>query len=74
MIREMADNQPLNFEDPIDIKRTPHTLSFRIYRVQVSPANEIYVMCDEWYRVRETDDMIINTLYQRLSFLKLKTA
>lgn len=65
------------FEDVLIIKRSPHILSVIIYGCRVDGANQLQVNCSgDWHTVEDNDAAkeVVGSLYQRLSFLKLKTA
>lgn len=75
MVKEIAGNDPLRFNDPIVIKRTPHLAPHRIYGVCVSPADGLYVdYSGDWYQLEDNinDSLIISSLYQRVAFIHNK--
>lgn len=72
IVKEIAGNDPLRFNDPIEVKSTPHQPPHRIYGVCVSPADGLYVdVSGEWYQLNDniTDSLIIASLYQRVAFI-----
>jgi len=62
---------PVNFDTPVTIKATPHTLPVIIYALEKTSEGEVMVQINDgsFHKLEETDrnyDMISNSLLQRL--------
>lgn len=70
-VANLVENDPLYFESAVEVKPTPHTLTFTAWAVCVSPSGELYVMDSEeaWHHIEETDTLIIQSLYGRIKWI-----
>lgn len=80
IVKRISGNNYLYLEDPIVVKKTPHSIPVNLWAISVSPDNEIYLMdVDGGYKLEETDrnyQLVLATLFQRVSMIDkhIKTA
>lgn len=74
IVRSIAGEDFLYFNDAVEIKLTPHSPSFSAWGVCASPDDRLYVMDqeEEWHQLELEDvnaSLVIGSLYQRLRLL-----
>ncbi len=79
IVKSLVGHDYLYFDQPVEIKTTPHTHPFNAWAVSVSPKDDLYVMDDneEWHSLSLTDQhasLVISTLYQRLKLMRVNYA
>jgi hypothetical protein len=75
IVRDLSGNDFLYFDDALIVKMSPHDhQSFRFWAVCVSPGGQLFVMdaFENWYEVKETDEALIQSLFQRVSIIHHK--
>jgi hypothetical protein len=77
IIRELAGNGFLYFDDPVEVKLTPHTPSFHAWGVCVSPDEKLFIMDsqEEWHAFSFEDRnaaLLLGSLYQRLQSIRIQ--
>lgn len=72
IVKGLVGNEYLYFSTALVIKLSPHSFPVNIWAVCVSPRNEIYVMDggEEWTKIDESDDKVLQTLYQRVKSIE----
>lgn len=78
IVKDLAGNEPVYFDDPLEVKTGPHSVPVRLWALCVN-ANALYVMDnnEEWYQVELNDvnaSLVIATIYQRLQFMRRRLA
>lgn len=62
------------FDEPVEVKPTPHTPPVRIYAICVSPTKKLWVMDqnEQWHEVEANREsaMLIGSLYQRIQTIE----
>jgi hypothetical protein len=81
IIRDLVGHGYLYFDHAVEMKLSPHTHSFLVWAVSVSPQpmDELYVMDgnEVWHKVSTEDRhaaMLIGSLYQRLKVMRINYA
>lgn len=79
IVKDLVGNEYLYFDSPIEVKLTPHTPSFLVWGVCISPANKLYAMDnnEEWHEVAIQEGnahLVIGSLYQRLKMMQTRYA
>ena len=73
-IKEMVGHDYLYFDTPLQVKLSPHTRPQNYWAACVSPNGDVFVMDveEEWHQLehREEDAQVMETLFQRVRFLK----
>ncbi|MFL5809123.1 MAG: hypothetical protein ACJ749_06340 [Flavisolibacter sp.] len=77
--RSLVGQEYLYFNDPVEVKVSPHSPSFNTWAVCISPSDKLYVMDnnEEWHEVELNDingALVIGSLYQRLKMLRINYA
>lgn len=74
IVRELVGSEYLYFDTALTIKLSPHSFPVNLWAVCTTPApwNKVYVMDagQEWHEVAETDNVLIESLYQRVQTIK----
>lgn len=69
-----ADETPVKFDTPIQVKKTPHHLLVTIHGCVGTKLDGLHVYDGkDWHEVlpgQDNVDFVVNSLYQRLSILK----
>lgn len=70
IIKSLVGNEFLYFGTELEIKLTPHSWPVLMWGVCVSNNDEIYLMDggEEWHKVEE--EVILQTLYQRMKSIE----
>jgi hypothetical protein len=76
MIKELAGNEYLYFDQAVEVKMSPHSFPFHAWAVCVSPSDELYMMDaeEQWHQLTAADDraaLVVGSLYQRLKLMQL---
>jgi hypothetical protein len=75
-VKALVGHEYLYFDKVLSVRTNPHAYPFNGWGVCVGPKGEVYVMdADEfWHQVEEgkTDEVIVDSLYQRVSLLRHK--
>jgi hypothetical protein len=81
IIKDLVGSDYLYFDQPVEIKITPHSYPFNAWAVSVSPspADELFVMDsdEQWHQLELGDQnaaLVIGSLYQRLKLMRINYA
>jgi hypothetical protein len=79
ILKDLAGNETLYFDDAIEIKTSPHTPAIKIWALCVSPKDELFLMDanEEWNKLLLTDinaSYVAGSVYQRLNFIRRRYA
>lgn len=79
IIRDLVGPEYLYFDQPLEIRSSPHSLPLHLWAVCVSPKNELYLMDNEeqWHGIdwkEKEASLVIASLYQRLKIMRVHYA
>lgn len=73
MVRDLVGEGYLYFDKELQIKMSPHTPAVNLWAASISPAGDVFVMDSNevWYPVIETDEAVLQSLYQRIKLISI---
>ena len=79
IVKGIAGHDFVYFNDPVEVKVTPHSYPFAAWAVCASPKDELFVMDsdEQWHQVELEDlnaALVIGSLYQRLQLMRIHYA